>query len=68
MNGAKTVAMPPLEARRAELADILKGLEAAGMKAEDLSDNELAKDHARYLVGGKRRVPVRSRPISPIRK
>jgi threonine dehydratase len=59
---AATTAAPvvsPTEARKKELKGILDALEADGMSADDLSDNELAKDHARYLVGGKRRVPVR---------
>ncbi|KAE9969483.1 hypothetical protein EG328_006846 [Venturia inaequalis] len=39
--------------RDLELASLLTRLEAAGMKATDLSENELAKSHIRYLVGGR---------------
>jgi threonine dehydratase len=58
-NGASVETVSPQEARKKELAEILEALETDGMEAHDLSDNELAKDHARYLVGGKRKVPVR---------
>jgi len=37
---------------RDEIKDISKKIEEAGMKAIDLSDNSVAKNHARYLVGG----------------
>lgn len=39
--------------RDLELSSLLTRLEAAGMKATDLSENELAKSHVRYLVGGR---------------
>jgi len=38
---------------REETRRLIRGLERHGMKAEDLSDNELAKLHVRHLVGGR---------------
>lgn len=43
---------PPSE-RDAELASLLDRIETSGMKATDLSGDELAKSHIRYLVGGR---------------
>lgn len=41
-------------ARRAELQSILDAIEAEGdMRATDVSSNEMAKSHARYMVGGR---------------
>ncbi|MEO1767312.1 threonine ammonia-lyase, biosynthetic [Thiobacter aerophilum] len=37
---------------RREVADIIGQLKAAGLKALDLTDNEMAKLHVRHLVGG----------------
>lgn len=42
--------------REAELACILAALEADGMPVHDISGNEMAKSHARYLVGGRKNV------------
>ena len=39
--------------RARDLADLISRLAAEGMAAADLSDNELAKSHIRYLVGGR---------------
>lgn len=39
--------------RERDLADLMSRLEGQGMVACDLSDNELAKSHIRYLVGGR---------------
>ncbi|KAJ1917187.1 threonine deaminase [Tieghemiomyces parasiticus] len=39
--------------RTTEVPAIQAQLEAQGMRAQDLSDNEMAKSHARYLVGGR---------------
>ena len=36
-----------------ELKDVLEKIEKLGFKAYDLTDNEMAKSHGRYLVGGK---------------
>jgi threonine dehydratase len=47
---------PALE-RDAELSSLLTRMEAGGMKAKDLSGDELAKSHIRYLVGGRSAVP-----------
>lgn len=38
--------------RTTEVADILAQLGKEGMKGMDISDDELAKTHIRYLVGG----------------
>lgn len=38
--------------RAAEVAEVLDQLKAKGMVAHDISDDEFAKDHARYMVGG----------------
>lgn len=37
----------------AEIAPLLDRLQAEGLAAEDLSDNEMAKLHVRHLVGGR---------------
>lgn len=36
-----------------ELKQVLEAMEREGFKAYDLTDNEMAKSHGRYLVGGK---------------
>lgn len=41
---------------REDLAKIIAELSAAGMPAHDLSDDELAKRHLRFLVGGRSNV------------
>ncbi|KAG5461015.1 MAG: hypothetical protein BJ554DRAFT_6864, partial [Olpidium bornovanus] len=41
--------------RLAEVAEIFEALKKKGMEATDLSDNELAKSHARYMIGGRSR-------------
>lgn len=38
--------------RATEVSSILAELEKEGMKGRDISDDELAKSHGRYLVGG----------------
>jgi len=38
--------------RPVEVAEVLEQLRAKGMVAHDISDDELAKSHARYMVGG----------------
>lgn len=44
--------------RRAdEVAAIITELERIGMKACDISDNEMAKSHGRYMIGGCQSVP-----------
>ncbi|GME83179.1 unnamed protein product [Ambrosiozyma monospora] len=42
--------------REKELKLVLKAIESEGFTAYDLSDNEMAKQHGRYLVGGKSHV------------
>ncbi|KAJ1720698.1 threonine deaminase [Coemansia erecta] len=39
--------------RRADVDDIVQRLRPLDMQAEDVTDNELAKSHARYVVGGR---------------
>ncbi|ORX77071.1 threonine dehydratase I [Basidiobolus meristosporus CBS 931.73] len=39
--------------RKQELSQIFGELESMGMKGQDISDNEMAKTHARYLIGGR---------------
>ncbi|KAG9300437.1 hypothetical protein G9A89_010062 [Geosiphon pyriformis] len=39
-----------------EVPEILEELKNNGMRGQDISDNEMAKSHARYLVGGRSRV------------
>ncbi|KAJ1670026.1 threonine deaminase, partial [Coemansia sp. RSA 25] len=43
--------------RAREVPEIVQKLAALSMHATDLSDNELAKSHARYTVGGRSSVP-----------
>lgn len=40
-----------------EVPQMLKDMEANGIQGIDLSHNEFAKSHARYMVGGKAEVP-----------
>lgn len=54
---AATMAPALTSARDVELRSIMSALEADNMRATDISDNEMAKSHARYLVGGHQRVP-----------
>ncbi|CAG8478819.1 9708_t:CDS:2 [Acaulospora colombiana] len=42
--------------REKEILQILEKLEADGMHGQDISNNEMAKSHARYLVGGRSNV------------
>ncbi|RUO97031.1 tryptophan synthase beta subunit-like PLP-dependent enzyme [Jimgerdemannia flammicorona] len=41
---------------RVDVPEIVANLAKDGMEARDISDNEVAKSHARYLVGGKSHV------------
>ncbi|KAJ2660734.1 threonine deaminase [Coemansia sp. RSA 1199] len=43
--------------REREVPDIMTQLRALEMEPVDLTDNELAKSHARYIVGGRSSVP-----------
>lgn len=43
---------PSPEARTKEIQEILHSFNAHGIQAVDLSEDEFAKSHARYLVGG----------------
>jgi threonine dehydratase len=43
--------------RSAEVKEVLAALEASDMKGYDISDDEMAKSHARYMIGGCQQVP-----------
>jgi threonine dehydratase len=43
--------------RAKEVASVLDELERGGMNGHDISDDEMAKSHARYLIGGASDVP-----------
>ncbi|KAF7288696.1 Threonine dehydratase [Mycena chlorophos] len=43
--------------RAAEVEQVLKALAAEDMIGFDISDNEMAKSHARYMIGGSQTVP-----------
>jgi len=43
--------------RASEVEDTLARLKDGGMQGRDISDDEFAKSHARYLIGGKHEVP-----------
>lgn len=47
----------PASQRDEELASLLSRVESGGMNPTDLSGDELAKSHVRYLVGGRSGVP-----------
>jgi threonine dehydratase len=47
----------PASQRNADLESLLSRIAAGGMKATDVSGDELAKSHIRYLVGGRSGVP-----------
>ena len=42
--------------RKQEVSELLETLEKQGMKGYDLSDDELAKSHSRYMIGGTQKV------------
>lgn len=44
---------PSPEARAKEVAEIISSLNANGIEAVDLSEDEFAKSHVRHLVGGR---------------
>ncbi|KAI9324161.1 tryptophan synthase beta subunit-like PLP-dependent enzyme [Zopfochytrium polystomum] len=43
--------------RANEVREVLGALEQKGMSAKDASENEMAKAHAKFLVGGRKKVP-----------
>ncbi len=43
--------------RAKEVSELLAALEEKGMKGFDISENEMAKSHARYMIGGFIEVP-----------
>ncbi|KAL6300496.1 tryptophan synthase beta subunit-like PLP-dependent enzyme [Sparassis latifolia] len=42
--------------RAKEVSDLLAALERQGMKGFDISDDEMSKTHARYMIGGRQNV------------
>ena len=42
--------------RTTEVADVLATLDKLGMRGMDISDDEMAKSHARYMIGGRQEV------------
>lgn len=50
---AEPAALAQSQARHHELAGILSAIQGDDMKVQDISDNEVAKSHARYMVGGR---------------
>lgn len=44
-------------ARELEVSEILNALEQEDMKGFDISDDEMAKSHIRYMIGGCQKVP-----------
>ena len=49
--------MTSSDSRDREVAEVLAALEKDDMKGSDISDNEFAKSHARYMIGGSPAVP-----------
>ncbi|KAG1077533.1 hypothetical protein G6F40_017050 [Rhizopus arrhizus] len=47
-------------ARRGDSADIAAALEEQGFSVNDLTNNEVSKQHIRYMVGGLPRTPGRA--------
>lgn len=43
--------------RSKEVSEVLSKLSEGGMKGYDISDDEMAKSHARYMIGGCKVVP-----------
>lgn len=50
-------------AHRSDIEDMMKHLEAHGFPAMDITDNEMAKTHLRYMVGGHSNLAVNERLI-----
>jgi threonine dehydratase len=44
------------KSRETEVSELLATLEKQGMKGYDISDDEFAKSHGRYMIGGAKRV------------
>lgn len=43
--------------REEEVAEVLSTLKGSDMKGYDISDDEVAKSHVRYMIGGCQNVP-----------
>lgn len=54
---AAATSSSPTTARQVEVDSIISALSTSGMRAIDISSNEMAKSHGRYLVGGRQQVP-----------
>ena len=44
------------KSRKTEVSELLTTLEKQGMKGYDISDDEFAKSHGRYMIGGAKKV------------
>src|SRR5277367_422619 len=55
MKAAQVFVSLALTQGRAERDELLRGITAAGFAARDMTDNEMAKLHVRYMVGGQAR-------------
>ncbi|PLW14996.1 hypothetical protein PCANC_16201 [Puccinia coronata f. sp. avenae] len=55
LSSLSSATLSPAEARQQEIQRILQAVsdDPLGMKARDISNNEMAKSHARYLIGGR---------------
>ncbi|WAQ86287.1 hypothetical protein PtA15_7A13 [Puccinia triticina] len=55
LSSLSSATLSPGEARRQEIEGILQAVsdDPLGMKPRDISNNEMAKSHARYLIGGR---------------
>jgi hypothetical protein len=51
--GSKNASGPSPDERTAAVNGIVDALAKDGMEAWDLSEDDMSKDHARYLIGGK---------------
>ncbi|KAI0075115.1 threonine dehydratase I [Panus rudis PR-1116 ss-1] len=43
--------------RTKEVSEVISTLQSLGMNGVDISDDEMAKSHARYMIGGRKDVP-----------
>jgi threonine dehydratase len=50
---SKSTSGPTPEERQTAVDDLLQQLKENDMEAWDLSNDEMSKDHARYMIGGK---------------
>lgn len=51
--GSKSASGPTPDERKKAVDGLIEAMGKSGMEAEDLSNDEMSKDHARYMLGGK---------------